>query len=108
MAARGYCPSGRLFEAAACGTPVLSDWWEGLYEFFSPGEEILIATSTAEALKFIEADPGSLRKVGLRARERALACHTAEIRARQLISLIESSGRERAQIERPSFACEEA
>ena len=108
MAAMGYCPSGRLFEAAACGTPVLSDRWEGLNEFFAPGEEILIATSTAEALTSIEADSGSLRKVGLRARERALACHTAEIRARQLISLIESSAKESAQIEQSSFACEEA
>lgn len=108
MAAMGYCPSGRLFEAAACGTPVLSDWWEGLDEFFEPGEEILIATSTAEALKSIEADSDSLKKVGLRARERALACHTAEIRARQLISLIESSARESAQIQPPAFACKEA
>jgi spore maturation protein CgeB len=108
MAAMGYCPSGRLFEAAACGTPVLSDWWEGLNEFFEPGQEILIGRSTAEALKSIEADSDSLKKVGLQARERALACHTAEIRARQLISLIESSARESAQIERPSFACKEA
>ena len=39
----GYCPSGRLFEAAACGAPILSDWWEGLEAFFEPGEEILVA-----------------------------------------------------------------
>jgi len=37
MASMGYCPSGRLFEAAACGTAVLSDWWEGLDAFFEPG-----------------------------------------------------------------------
>ena len=43
MAAMGFCPSGRLFEAAACGVPVLSDAWEGLEAFFSPGEEILTA-----------------------------------------------------------------
>jgi spore maturation protein CgeB len=40
MAALGWCPSGRLFEAAACGTPIVSDWWEGLGEFFEPQSEI--------------------------------------------------------------------
>src|SRR5204862_5124335 len=40
MAEMGYCPSGRLFEAAACGTPVISDQWDGMETFFHPGEEI--------------------------------------------------------------------
>ena len=43
MARMGWCPSGRLFEAAACGAPILSDWWEGLDAFFEPGREILVA-----------------------------------------------------------------
>ncbi len=43
MAAMGWCPSGRLFEAAACGTAILSDHWEGLDAFFEPGREILVA-----------------------------------------------------------------
>ena len=42
MADMGYCPSGRLFEAAACGVPVLSDTWEGFDTFFEPGAEVLI------------------------------------------------------------------
>ena len=50
MARMGYCPSGRLFEAAACGAPVLSDYWEGLEQFFEPGSEILLARDTEEAL----------------------------------------------------------
>ena len=41
MAAMGWCPSGRLFEAAACGTALLSDTWDGLDHFFVPGHEIL-------------------------------------------------------------------
>ncbi len=40
MARMGYAPSGRLFEAAACGTPIVSDWWEGFDQFFEPGKEI--------------------------------------------------------------------
>ncbi len=46
MADMGHCPSGRLFEAAACGAPILSDWWAGLDEFFTPGVEILVARGT--------------------------------------------------------------
>jgi spore maturation protein CgeB len=100
MAAMGYCPSGRLFEAAACGTAVLSDWWAGLDSFFEPGEEILIAASTADAIPAITKDKSVLSRVGMRARERALACHTAEIRAKHLIRLIESptSGREAGEL----------
>src|SRR5581483_1314163 len=46
MAEMGYCPSGRLFEAAACGIPVLSDSWTGLGDFFEAGKEILTAASS--------------------------------------------------------------
>lgn len=90
MAAMGYCPSGRLFEAAACGTAVLSDWWVGLDTFFEPGEEIIIASSGAEAIAAIQGNRGELQQVGQRAKQRALDCHTADIRAQRLINLIES------------------
>jgi spore maturation protein CgeB len=90
MAAMGYCPSGRLFEAAACGTAVLSDWWEGLETFFQPEEEILIATDTADTITSLARSADALKSVGQRARERALDCHTAEIRARRLAELIET------------------
>ena len=91
MADMGYCPSGRLFEAAACGTAVLSDWWEGLDDFFKPNEEILIGTETEDAISAIAADTGLLRGIGARAKERTLDCHTADIRAQRLIDLLESS-----------------
>jgi hypothetical protein len=55
MARSGYCPSGRLFEAAACGTPVLSDDWPGLEEFFEPGREILVAHHGADVLEALVA-----------------------------------------------------
>ena len=104
MAAMGYCPSGRLFEAAACGTAVLSDWWAGLDLFFQPGEEILISTSTGDAVSAISKDPALLRRIGSRARERALDCHTAEIRARRLISLLETPCDQGNEIEAESHA----
>lgn len=89
MAAMGYCPSGRLFEAAACGTVVLSDWWEGLDSFFEPGEEILLAHSSAEAAEAIALDPDTIARIASRARQRALDCHTAAIRAQRFVSLLD-------------------
>ncbi len=90
MASMGYCPSGRLFEAAACGTAVLSDWWAGLEDFFEPGQEILIAKDGADSIAAITSDRAQLARIGARAKERAFACHTADIRARRLVELIET------------------
>ena len=50
MADMGFCPSGRLFEAAACGTPILSDAWEGLEEFYEPGKEILLCRNRNDVI----------------------------------------------------------
>jgi spore maturation protein CgeB len=93
MAGMGHCPSPRLFEAAACGVPVLSDWFEGLEGFFSPGEEILVARDAGEAAEAIARPRAELAAIGRRARERALAEHTAEVRARQLVALCEAAAR---------------
>jgi spore maturation protein CgeB len=106
MAAMGYCPSGRLFEAAACRTPVLSDWWEGLDQFFEPGREILIATSTSDAIAAIQQDAHTLKQIGLRAQQRAFDCHTAAIRARQLIALLAEDVVESSRDD--LYVCEEA
>jgi spore maturation protein CgeB len=92
MADMGYCPSGRLFEAAACGTPILSDTWEGLDTFFEPGREILVARSTDEALAALDLPPDELVRVARAARERTLAEHTAGCRARDLEGIIDACG----------------
>jgi spore maturation protein CgeB len=91
MARMGYCPSGRLFEAAACGTPVLSDEWEGLDRFFEPGREILVARTSDEAMDAVSLPPSALQAVARAARERALAEHTAEHRGRELEVILERS-----------------
>jgi spore maturation protein CgeB len=88
MAALGYCPSGRFFEAAACGVPVLSDTWEGLEAFFEPGREVLIATGTDDVVAAITRAPEELAGIGHRARERALRQHTARHRAIELERLL--------------------
>jgi spore maturation protein CgeB len=89
MAQSGWCPSGRMFEAAACGTPILSDTWEGLDHFFEPGREILVATNTEDALAAIDLLAEALSSVATAARERTLAEHTAACRASELERAIE-------------------
>ena len=91
MAEMGYCPSGRLFEAAACGVPILSDWWEGLDEFFESGSEIIVAHTTGDSINALAMSGGQLKKIAHRARERALDVHTAERRASELESLFEAA-----------------
>lgn len=94
----GYSPSVRLFEAAACGVPIITDWWAGLDEFFCPGKEILIARSTDEMLSHLQHLPEARRReLARNARSRILCCHTAEHRAATLASYIAEirNGRER-------------
>jgi spore maturation protein CgeB len=91
MAHMGYCPSGRLFEAAACGTPVLSDMWEGLESFFEPGQEILVARNTDDTLAALDLPRDALARLGYAARERALAEHTARSRVRELEALLDAA-----------------
>ena len=90
MADFGYCPSGRLFEASACGVPMMSDYFEGLESFFEPGSEILVCRSTEEATAAIQMSNDELAGIARRARERTLACHTSEIRARELEDILSS------------------
>jgi spore maturation protein CgeB len=94
MARMGWCPSGRLFEAAACGTACLSDTWAGLEDFFEPGREILTAETTEEAIEALTRPKEEIARIGRAARERALDEHTADHRARQLLDMLDASGAE--------------
>ncbi len=97
MAEYGYCPSGRLFEAAACGVPILSDTWEGLETFFAPGREILTVSTAEEVLAALSLGDNELKRIALAARERTLEEHTADRRVRQLEALCEEARARRAQ-----------
>ncbi|WP_337192641.1 bifunctional glycosyltransferase/UDP-glucuronate decarboxylase [Novosphingobium silvae] len=81
MIAAGWSPSVRLFEAAACGTPILSDRWEGIDSLFVPGREIVLADTPEQVLDVLAS---STREVGDAARQRVLAAHTAAHRAAEL------------------------
>jgi spore maturation protein CgeB len=91
MAAMGYCPSGRLFEAAACGAPMVSDEWEGLDYFVEPGEEILVARTTGHVIDALEMTEEELKRMARAARERALTAHTAAHRAAELENILEAA-----------------
>ncbi|MCE5186500.1 MAG: glycosyltransferase [Planctomycetaceae bacterium] len=85
MAAAGFSPSIRLFEAAACGRCIISDYWPGLETFFEPGEEILIADSHRQTVEWLSTMPDSRRtSIGRKARKRMLDRHTAAHRAAEL------------------------
>lgn len=91
MKAAGWSPSVRLFEAAACGTPIISDYWAGLNELFATGTEVLIAHSTEDVdvfLRTISAERAAV--IGAAARQRVLHAHTAAHRAAELEGYLDS------------------
>ncbi len=89
MVRAGWSPSVRLFEAAACATPIISDAWDGLETFFTPGEEILLANSADEALAVVrDTSEEERRAIGAAARARVLREHTAGHRAAALESYL--------------------
>ncbi|HET9068475.1 MAG TPA: glycosyltransferase [Amaricoccus sp.] len=84
MAAAGYSPSVRLFEAAACGTPIISDDWEGLDTLFRPEREIVLAADAGAVLRALQMPEPRRQDMADRARRRILAQHTAGHRAAEL------------------------
>jgi spore maturation protein CgeB len=85
MVRAGYSPSVRLFEAAACGVPIISDYWEGLDSVFAIGTEILVARSSREVLRALSDIKETERlKLGAAARARVRRDHTAQKRAAEL------------------------
>ncbi len=81
----GYSPSVRLFEAAACGTPIISDYWDGLEDFFKIGSEILVARNSEEAHAYLtEFSEKERTEIARQALERVVTCHSAKKRAAEL------------------------
>lgn len=93
MAESGYCPSGRFFEAAACGTPILTDWWQGLDDFFDSKHELCIVRSADEVLAGIESSDAELCRMASQARQRTLDEHTGQQRAAEFLNYCEQARR---------------
>ena len=87
MIAAGWSPSVRLFEAGACGVPVISDRWRGIEDVLEPGVEIILADDSDAAVQALTS-PGGSGRIGEAARARILAGHTAAHRAAELESYL--------------------
>ncbi len=93
MAAMGWCPSGRLFEAAACGAAIVTDLWPGLENFFLPGEEVIGVRLTKDALEALSISEGERSRIARNGRERVLAEHTSAKRAAEFEAILSASAR---------------
>ena len=91
MAANGWCPSGRFFEAAACGTPLITDAWEGLGSFFDLRSELQVVADAADVEDALNAPDAELQSMAARTRQRTLDEHTGTVRARQLLQYLEEA-----------------
>jgi len=91
MATCGYCPSGRFFEAAACGTPIVTDWFRGLDSFFDPQNELIVAHSTEDILRALNLSDTRLKRMARDARQRTLDEHTGYQRSLTLLAAFEAA-----------------
>lgn len=91
MVTVGYSPSVRLFEAAACGAAILSDWWQGLDEFLRPCSEVVVVRNSQDVLDVLRGySEAESRRIGMAARESVLTQHTSEHRAQELEELYDA------------------
>jgi spore maturation protein CgeB len=89
MAANGFSPATRVFEAAGAAACVITDAWEGIEEFLEPGEEVLVARDGAEVAAALDAlDAARAARIGAAARARVLAEHTYMQRAQQVEAIL--------------------
>jgi spore maturation protein CgeB len=96
----GFSPSVRLFEAAACGTPIISDAWPGIESLLEPGREILIAETSDDTVRYLsELSEAECSAIADCARARIMRNHTGRHRAEQLVRYLR---------EARSGACESA
>jgi len=92
MASNGWSPATRVFEAAGAGACLITDAWEGLEEFLTPGEEVLVARDGAEVAEQLDGlDPERAAAIGEAALERVLAEHTYDRRAEQVETILEGA-----------------
>lgn len=107
MIRAGYSPSVRLFEAAACATPIISDHWPGIEEFLTPGKELLLARDVGAVLTYLRRIPEARRlAIGRAARARILAEHTAAHRAQSLLGYLDEAPRAAATAREVVYASE--
>lgn len=88
----GHSPHSRLFQAAACGTPIITDSWNGLRHFFEPGAEVLVAESVEDVVRLLcDTSDAERKALSARARRRLLRDHTPRHRAESLERYVDSA-----------------
>lgn len=99
MADVGFSPATRVFEAAGAGACLITDAWEGVELFLTPGEEVLVARDGREVAEHLAAlSPGRARAIGEAARQRVLAEHTYARRGAEVDALFRAeAARKRAR-----------
>lgn len=99
MRAAGHAPSVRLFEAAACGTPIISDAWRGIEDVLEPGREVMIARSSEDVVQLLcDMDADDARRIADAARARVLSAHSGERRAQELVLYLQEARRGSAPV----------
>ena len=89
MAAVGFSPPTRVFEAAGAGACLVTDYWIGIETFFEPGREILVAGGPEELVGYLgSVSAEQAREIGCNMQARALREHTYALRARQFESIV--------------------
>ncbi|MDQ2712371.1 MAG: glycosyltransferase [Acidobacteriota bacterium] len=91
MVRAGHSPSVRLFEAAACGVPILTDRWPGLERFFEPLVEIMPVRTTADVAILLNMPADQRLTIADKARRRTLRFHTAAVRAAEFEAYVNAS-----------------
>lgn len=101
----GYSPSVRLFEAAGCGCPIISDRWPGLGTIFEIGQEVLVTESAQDVIEVLEhGDDAQLKRMGTRARERVLEEHSSARRAEQFENYVNTAASRKVPLPPPVVA----
>ena len=92
MASTGYSPPTRVFEAAGCGSCVVTDAWAGIDTFFEPGHEILVAHTAEDLVQHLRSTSWTTaREIGAAARERVQRDHTYAQRAARLEAVLQAA-----------------
>ncbi len=91
MAENGWCPSGRFFEASACGAPLITDTWDGLDAFFDVERDLRIVCTAEDMEDALSLPDAELARMAAHARQRTLEEHTGQVRARQFLQILDTA-----------------
>lgn len=93
-------PTIRVFEALACGIPLISAPWDDAENLFRPGKDYLVArggTEMTRLLKAVLSDAALSRDLAASGLETIRARHTCRHRVDELLAILARSGTKRVR-----------